>query len=121
MAGGLRYEAGRDLPLGMQELLAKHYLGQKATQILTQENAVLMAVLPQIDFDCQFCAHTWHDAPCADMAADEAAAMAGCEGCTHTECGCHTCRNNSNYQWCGAEEALNRLAQIQEDETEGRE
>ena len=120
MGKGLQYDTGREMPPGMQELLARHYLGQKATQILTQENAVLMAVLQQIDIDCQFCAHAWFSEPCEILASDEDYDVAGCDQCPHTECGCHSCRYNSNYRWCGAEEALSRLAKIQEDETEGR-
>lgn len=123
MAQGLRYEAGRDLPLGMQELLAKHYLGQKVTEALTQENAVLLAVLKELDQNCLFCANASNSIvyPCADMNIDDAIAIGGCKKCPHTNCVCNSCENHSKYNWCGAEEALCRLAQIQESETEGRE
>ena len=123
MAGGLRYESGRDLPLGMQELLARHYLGQKVTQTLIQENAVLMAVVKVLDQNCQFCANTSNSIayPCGDMSIDDAIALGGCKKCPHTNCACNSCVDHSKYNWCGAEEALSRLAHIQKDETEGRE
>ena len=116
MSGGLRYNAGRDMPPGMQELLARHYLGQKATQILTQENTVLLAVMAQVDIDCQFCAHAGHGS-CENTTETVEATVEGCISCSHTECSCHTCHDNSKYIWCGAEEALNRLALMQEERT----
>lgn len=97
MSGGLRYESGRDMPPGMQIAAAKEFLCREA--------GAMLAVLQQVDVDCRFCMHTDEEVPCA-----EEAVLTGCDKCQHTKCKCCDCKDNSKYQWCGAEEAMRRLA-----------
>lgn len=98
MANGLRYESGRDMPPGMQALMAD--------KILEIEAAVMLQVLKLVDVDCTFCKHASVDVPCI-----ENVPMVFCDKCPYT-CPCSGCIENSKYEWCGAKEALCRLEAI---------
>lgn len=102
MGNGLRYETGRDMPPGMQELAAK--------SILSKEAGVMLQVLKEVDADCTFCARAGMELPCADETP-----IVLCRECQRMDCPCYGCIENSQYRWCGAEEALKRLAKIAED------
>lgn len=106
MAGGLRYETGREMPPGMQELMAKRFVEQLKQNAV--QNAVVMAeVLKKVDVDCEFCKNAGGNTPCND----DSIAFS-CDGCAY-DCPCNGCRENSKYEWCGADEALNRLGLMQ--------
>lgn len=98
MAGGLRYETGREMPPGMQALAANKFIEIEA--------GVMLQVLKEVDMDCQFCCHASFEVPCA-----EETPMVFCDKCKYT-CPCSGCRDNSKYEWCGAEEARRRLAKM---------
>lgn len=100
MSNGLRYESGRDMPQGMQMAAAR--------QFLCQEAGAMLAVLQVVDTDCQFCAYAGATAPCREKEEDYV-----CKQCGFPQCHCYNCTNNSNYKWCGAEEAMKRLAIMQ--------
>ena len=96
------------MPPGMQVAMAR--------KIIENEVAALIAALKETDVDCKFCTHAWNEAPCMDLPIDSEIFVAGCCTCHHEECTCHGCKQKSNYQWCGAEEANRRLAAIAESE-----
>lgn len=108
MSRGLQYDSGRDMPPGMQVAMAR--------KIIENEVAALIAALKETDVDCQFCTHAWNEAPCMDIPATDEIIVAGCGACPNEECTCHSCKEKSNYKWCGAEEANRRLAAIAEAE-----
>lgn len=108
MSRGLQYDSGRDMPPGMQVAMAR--------KIIENEVAALIAALKETDADCQFCTHAWNEAPCMDIPATDEIIVAGCGACPNEECTCHSCKEKSNYKWCGAEEANRRLAAIAEAE-----
>lgn len=56
---------------------------------------VALADLKKADMGCNFCANSRKDAPCD-------AADCDCSICTE-DCICKTCRDNSNWSWCGAD------------------
>ena len=101
MAGGLHYDTGRDMPPGMQEMVIK--------SVLSKEAGVLLQALKNVDVDCRFCARANLELPCADETP-----IPICKQCQRTECPCFGCMGNSGYRWCGAEEALRRLAATNE-------
>lgn len=101
MAGGLRYETGRDMPPGMQIAAAKEFLCREA--------GTMLAVLQQVDENCEFCVNAGHEYPCSDVTPED-----WCPNCKATDCPCHGCVENSKYQWCGAEEAMRRLAMMKQ-------
>lgn len=96
MSNGLSYESGREMPPGMQMLAAG--------KIIENEAAVMLQVLQEVDVDCRFCKHTYFNPPCA-----EEPLFIECGKCQYT-CPCRGCHENSKYEWCGATEALKRLA-----------
>lgn len=110
MAGGLRYETGREMPSGMQEIFANHIVEEitkrEAEQIACE--AMLKAALKMVDADCSFCKYAGGKLPC-----EEESIAFPCAGCQYG-CPCNGCRENSQYEWCGAEEALMRLAEMGE-------
>lgn len=110
MAGGLRYETGREMPPGMQELMANRFVEQ-IRQNAVQNAVVMLAVLKTVDMDCEFCKYAGGKMPCA-----EDSIAFSCDGCQY-DCPCNDCRNNSKYEWCGAEEAQNRLVLMQREKT----
>ena len=97
MSNGLRYDSGRDMPPGMQIVAAK--------QFLCNEAGAMLAVLQHVDKECEFCVNAWKETPCWDSIPDE-----WCPDCKEKSCPCCECVGNSKYQWCGAEEAMRRLA-----------
>ena len=99
MAGGLRYDSGRDMPSGMQMAAAKEFLCNEA--------GAMLAVLKEVDTECRFCVNARTENPCVDSAPEN-----WCPECSYTQCECHGCKNNSKYRWCGAAEALHRLAEM---------
>ena len=96
MAGGLRYESGRDMPPGMQIAAAREFLCREA--------GVMLAALQDVDAECKYCLYASMDTPCTDQAVATA-----CTECEHEQCPCHGCEENSKYKWCGAEKAQKRL------------
>lgn len=127
MAGGLRYESGREMPPGMQELMAKRIIeeivnnaqqvvetcvqvAEKTVEtIVENESLVMLAVIKTIDADCSFCKYAGGKLPC-----EADSIVISCAGCQY-DCPCNGCRENSKYEWCGAEEAIRRLPEIGEE------
>lgn len=127
MAGGLRYETGREMPPGMQELMAKRIIEEivnnaqqvvetciqvtekTVEKIVENESLVMLAALKMVDADCSFCKYAGGKLPC-----EEHSIVFPCVVCRYSNCPCNGCRENSKYEWCGAEEALRRLAEMGE-------
>lgn len=95
MANGLRYESSKDMPQGMQALMAE--------KIVEIEAAVMLQVLKLVDVDCTFCKHASFDVPCI-----EEVPLVFCDKCPYT-CPCSGCIENSKYEWCGSVEAMRRM------------
>lgn len=99
MAGGLRYESGRDMPPGMQVLAAG--------KMLELEAAAMLQAIKQVDMDCTFCKHANCDPPCT-----RAVPMVFCNNCGYV-CHCKGCVDNCRYEWCGAVEARMRMKMME--------
>ena len=89
------------MPPGMQIAAAKAFLCNEA--------GAMLAVLQQVDVDCKFCVAAGKEPPCIE---DEDEPP--CTECMYAQCLCKGCVENSKYQWCGAEEALRRLAMMKQ-------
>lgn len=98
MQNGLRYESGRDMPPGMQIAAAKAFLCSEA--------GAMLAALQVADTACMFCVNN-RKTNClgADITPEN-----WCTECLYTGCACYGCADKSKYHWCGAEEAMRRLA-----------
>lgn len=56
------------------------------------EIRVLLEALRKLDLSCDYCAHRGN--PHEDCDGE-------CQTCSHDDCRCGTCRDNSNWEWSG--------------------
>lgn len=79
---------------------------QPTVDAVPPEIRVLLEALRKLDWSCDYCAH--RDIPHEDCNGE-------CQTCSHDDCRCKTCRDNSNWEWNGGNHRGNEHGETKKD------